>query len=91
VKTYKSYLDLPGAPLADVPSQEESVAGWRTHRPIIDLSTCTKCYLCWKYCPDAAISVNSEGWPVIRYEHCKGCGICSVECPKECIAMEKEE
>ncbi len=90
MKTYRSYADLPMSPIADVPSSEESTAGWRTHKPVIDLSKCTKCYLCWKYCPDAAIETDKEGWPTIRYQHCKGCGICAVECPKTCIDMEKE-
>jgi len=90
VKTYKTYADLPGAPIADVPTQEESTAGWRTSRPVLDPKNCSKCYICWKFCPDTAISVNDEGWPTIRYEHCKGCGICAAECPKECIVMERE-
>ena len=90
MKTYKSYLDVPEAPIADVPSDVEKTSGWRTHKPVIDKSICTKCYLCWKYCPDAAITVDDEGWPNIRYDYCKGCGICVVECPKECIKMEKE-
>ena len=90
MKSYRSYADLPKAPLADVPSEVESVAGWRTHRPVLDRADCTKCYLCWKYCPDTAISINGEGWPEIVYDFCKGCGICQVECPRNCITMEKE-
>ena len=90
MKTYKSYADLPKAPIADVSSAEESTAGWRTHRPVIETAKCTKCYVCWKFCPDASIEVDAQGWPVIRYQHCKGCGICAAECPKECIVMENE-
>ncbi len=75
---------------ADVPSSVERTGTWRTFRPVIDLSKCTKCNLCWKFCPDVAITLDGDGWPVIDYEHCKGCGICDVECNPRAIRMEKE-
>ena len=91
MKTYKSYVELPMSPIADVPTTEESTEGWRAHRPVIDLSDCTKCYLCWKYCPDVAIAIGKDGYPVFDFDHCKGCGICARECPKRCIEMVPEE
>jgi len=90
MKTFKSYADVPEAPLADVPSSEEKTSGWRSNRPVVDLKNCTKCYLCWKYCPDVAIAINGEGWPEVKYDYCKGCGICAEECARDCIVMEKE-
>ena len=75
---------------ADVPSSEEKTGTWRTFRPMIDRTRCTKCNVCWKFCPDVAIVIDGEGWPVIDYEHCKGCGICEVECGPRAITMEKE-
>jgi len=74
----------------NVPSSVEKTGSWRTFRPIIDRTRCTKCNVCWKFCPDVAIAIDGEGWPVIDYDHCKGCGICEVECGPRAIAMEKE-
>jgi len=75
---------------ADVPSSVELTGTWRTFRPVIDLARCTKCNVCWKFCPDVAIVLDGQGWPVIDYDHCKGCGICEVECAPLAIRMEKE-
>jgi len=75
---------------APVPSSETKTGTWRTFRPVIDLHKCTKCNICWKFCPDVAIVLDADGWPVVDYEHCKGCGICEVECSPKAITMEKE-
>ncbi|MFH0979189.1 MAG: 4Fe-4S binding protein [Candidatus Woesearchaeota archaeon] len=61
--------------------------GWRTMRPVWDMSKCTKCHICWQFCPENAISENIE----VNYDYCKGCGICSTECPVKAITMVKEE
>ena len=38
---------------------QKGVAGetgsWRSHRPVVDAQKCTKCQLCWIYCPEATI------------------------------------
>ncbi len=83
--------DLPGAPLATVRTDEESTAGWRTIRPVIHLEKCTRCNVCWKFCPDVAIDFDPEGFPVVLYDFCKGCGICEHECVPRAITMEREE
>ena len=44
--------------------------------------------LCWKFCPEPAISPADP--PVIDYDYCKGCGICIVECPYGAIESENE-
>ena len=75
---------------ADVPSSVERTGTWRTFRPVIHLEKCTKCNVCWKFCPDVAITFDGAGFPVVDYEHCKGCGICEVECAPGAITMEKE-
>jgi len=62
---------------------------WRVFRPTINLDKCIKCWGCWIYCPDAAISRDS--YPIIDYEYCKGCGICATECPVDAIAIEREK
>lgn len=90
---FKSTKDLPKIPMTWQPSSATKTGGWRANRPIIDKGQCIKCHICWKFCPDVAIFIDSdpEGYPEIDLEHCKGCGICAFECPKECITMEREE
>ena len=78
-------------PLATVPSDTITTASWRTFRPVIDRNLCTRCNICWKFCPDVAIALDAEGFPVVRDAFCKGCGICAEECPPKAIAMEREE
>jgi pyruvate ferredoxin oxidoreductase gamma subunit len=62
---------------------------WRVERPEIDYQRCTRCGLCFVRCPDGAISLDDEGYPVIDYDHCKGCMICWQQCPVV-GAMEKK-
>jgi pyruvate ferredoxin oxidoreductase delta subunit len=64
---------------------------WRTERPILDKGKCTKCALCWLYCPDAAIKPTEEGWYEADLDYCKGCGICAEICPVDAITMTEEE
>jgi 2-oxoacid:acceptor oxidoreductase delta subunit (pyruvate/2-ketoisovalerate family) len=64
---------------------------WRTFRPEVDYSKCTRCTLCWIYCPDAAITRQKDDSPKIDYDYCKGCGICANECPVKAITMKREE
>jgi pyruvate ferredoxin oxidoreductase gamma subunit len=63
---------------------------WRVERPAIDRGRCTRCGLCFIRCPDAAITLDEQGYPVIDYDHCKGCLICQQVCPVHCISFEKE-
>ena len=77
-------------PLATIPSDTITTASWRTFRPVIDRDRCTRCNICWKFCPDVAIALDAEGFPVVREEFCKGCGICAHECPPKAIEMVKE-
>lgn len=63
---------------------------WRLDRPVPDLSTCSRCGLCFTLCPDGAITLNEQGYPVIDYDHCKGCMICQRLCPIHAIEREPE-
>lgn len=65
--------------------------GWRVHRPVIDLSRCTRCLLCFALCPEGAIQLDAERYPVVDYAHCKGCLVCVSECPTGTIASVREE
>jgi len=64
---------------------------WRTFRPEVDFSKCTRCTICWIYCPDGAITRQEDDSPKIDYDYCKGCGICANECPVKAITMKREE
>ncbi|MDD1768064.1 MAG: 4Fe-4S binding protein [Methanomassiliicoccales archaeon] len=87
----ETYKDLPSTPVTFYNTEGNKTGNWRTIRPVFDESKCTRCYICWKYCPDLSIEVETEGdFPKIDYDHCKGCGICANECPSEAIVMEKE-
>jgi len=82
---------LPPSPLATTSSEINQTASWRTFRPVIRLEACTKCNVCWKFCPDDAIEFDARGYPVLRLGYCKGCGICAWECLPKAIAMVPEE
>ncbi len=84
-------LPFPEGPIASVPSDVIHTSSWRTLRPEIDRDACTRCNFCWKYCPDDAITLDAEGFPVVQGDHCKGCGICAEVCPPDAIAMVPEE
>ncbi|HEY7589090.1 MAG TPA: 4Fe-4S binding protein [Thermoplasmata archaeon] len=88
---YETEEDLPEAPIAYEPSDVIKTASWRTFRPVIHLVKCTKCNVCWKFCPDNAIGFDGDGFPVIRLDYCKGCAICAEECKPRAIEMVKEE
>jgi pyruvate ferredoxin oxidoreductase delta subunit len=67
---------------------------WRTLKPIrVEIEKCTKCDLCWIFCPDGVIkrpkNINEDY--TIDYEYCKGCGICAEVCPHKVIKMVTEE
>ena len=59
----------------------QSVAHWRTVKPVYNTQHCINCYQCWVYCPDSSILVRDEKMKGIDYKHCKGCGVCADVCP----------
>jgi pyruvate ferredoxin oxidoreductase gamma subunit len=72
-------------------SSERNTGTWRVERPEINYDVCTRCGICFVRCPDGAIALDAEGFPVIDYEHCKGCMECWNQCPVEgAIHKEKE-
>ena len=67
---------------------------WRSQRPIIDKEKCTKCGLCYIYCPEGCICQTEDGYFETNLFYCKGCGICASECPPRASAItmiEEEE
>jgi 2-oxoacid:acceptor oxidoreductase delta subunit (pyruvate/2-ketoisovalerate family) len=68
-----------------------SAGSWRTERPVVDVSKCKLCGVCWLYCPEGSIEVDDLHKIVrIDYEYCKGCGVCAQECPFKAITMVRE-
>jgi len=84
-----SYRDMPIPFPGRFTGNQILTGSWRTHKPIIDNSACTRCGICQIYCPEASI-VREEEEFVIDYRFCKGCGICETECPAKSITMERE-
>ncbi len=82
---------MPRTPLS-TPSKNhvDDIGKWRIYQPIIDKEKCTKCILCWLYCPEGAIKISSDYMPEIDLLNCKGCGICAKECPMKIIVMKFE-
>lgn len=90
--TLKRRNEMPITPLSSSTVGSVGKTGsWRIFRPEINYSKCTRCTLCWVYCPDAAITRQEDDSPKIDYDYCKGCGICANECPTRAITMQREE
>lgn len=64
---------------------------WSNFKPVIDYDGCTKCMICYVYCPDSAFTIDVKGFPVVDYEACKGCNICKTECPPKVISLVTRE
>ena len=83
-------LSFPRVIVSTRSMSENRTGTWRTPRPVIDASKCTGCLICWKYCPEACVTLTQKV-PVIDMNYCKGCGICVEECPAHCVDFPAEE
>lgn len=92
-KRLKGWKEIPVGGMVTEPgsSVQFDVRAWRTCKPVIDQSKCTKCWLCWIYCPEAAIIIKEDGRYEVDLTFCKGCGICERTCAPKAITMVKEE
>jgi pyruvate ferredoxin oxidoreductase gamma subunit len=72
-------------------TKERDVGAWSRFKPVIDYDECTKCRICFVYCPDSAITIGSDDLPVVNYNACKGCDICYTECPVKAISLVRRE
>jgi pyruvate ferredoxin oxidoreductase gamma subunit len=68
----------------------QSMAGWRTFRPVLRPDLCNGCWLCFANCPEGAITIKPDGKPAIYYPHCKGCLDCVEVCPTDALTIERE-
>jgi len=73
---------------------EVRTGDWRTFKPVIDHNKCTRCGLCYYYCPDGSITLEVKDGKIVKvdidYYHCKGCAICEGICPVKAITMVEE-
>ena len=66
-----------------------NTGNWRTAgHPVTNYSLCTKCGLCWIFCPDNARIRNENGTFYLDESHCKGCGICVEQCFRKAIQLQ---
>ena len=75
--------EYPPMPVSLGSMLSNKTSTWRSIRPVIIDDKCRRCMICWKYCPEPAISPTDP--PKIDYDYCKGCGICIEECPFDAI------
>jgi pyruvate ferredoxin oxidoreductase gamma subunit len=71
-------------------SPQRRTGSWRQFRPVLHREQCSRCWLCFVWCPEAAIALDPEDYPVLDYEVCKGCLLCAHECPTHAFSIEKE-
>lgn len=62
----------------------------RKSAPMWDKDRCTRCGLCFIYCPDGAVYRCDDGFFDVALEKCKGCKICHSECMFGALSMEVE-
>lgn len=74
--------------IANTPQRR--TGSWRQFRPVLQPDKCSKCWLCFIWCPEAAISLDANDLPVVNYDECKGCLLCAHECPTHAFTIEKE-
>jgi pyruvate ferredoxin oxidoreductase gamma subunit len=71
-------------------SPQRQTGSWRQFRPVLHREQCTRCWLCFVWCPEAAIALDAEEYPVVDYSVCKGCLLCAHECPTQAFSIAKE-
>ncbi len=83
---------IRGAPsiLAAGNAAARRTGSWRVERPEIDRARCNACGLCFVRCPDGAMALDDEGYPIVDYDHCKGCLVCAQICPLDAVSRRRE-
>jgi pyruvate ferredoxin oxidoreductase gamma subunit len=83
---------LRGTPSVVAPANTplRKTGNWRVWRPVIDLSRCSQCWICFVSCPEGAIALDDGDHPHVDYDVCKGCLICVEECPTGTIHQVRE-
>jgi pyruvate ferredoxin oxidoreductase gamma subunit len=74
--------------LANSPARH--TGNWRQFRPVLHQELCTQCWICFVRCPEGAITLDANEYPVVDYDECKGCLLCVHDCPTHAFTTEKE-
>jgi pyruvate ferredoxin oxidoreductase delta subunit len=85
----KHIKDYPAGPCYEAGYLVTDNAGWRSEKPVVDLTKCTGCNICYMSCPDGVV-FKENGKVAIDYLFCKGCGICAKVCRSRAIGMVRE-
>ncbi len=70
---------------------EYKTGDWRSQKPVWNFDRCIKCGICYIFCPEGCMVLNTEGYFEADLYYCKGCGICARECWTQAISMVEEE
>jgi NAD-dependent dihydropyrimidine dehydrogenase PreA subunit len=55
----------------------------------IDTSRCDKCGICVEYCPMDVLSMDSKGYPYMKYrDDCWYCDVCTFFCHRKAVSMD---
>ena len=77
--------------LSPANTRQRRVGMWSRYKPVIDYGECTRCRICYVYCPDSAILIGKDDFPAVNYDACKGCDICHTECPVNAISLVQKK
>ncbi len=75
---------------ASANSPARHTGNWRQYRPVLEPDKCNRCWLCFVWCPEAAITLDENEFPTVDYDVCKGCLLCAHECPTDAFRVERE-
>ena len=53
--------------------------------PVVKKELCSGCGVCMFYCPEEAISMDSNRTAGIDHNQCSDCGKCQSVCPKNAV------
>jgi 2-oxoacid:acceptor oxidoreductase delta subunit (pyruvate/2-ketoisovalerate family) len=89
----RDWRDLaPGGAVDPATEAQPQTGGWRTGtKPVVDLSSCVNCLLCWIYCPDSAVLLDGTTFTGFDYRYCKGCELCAEVCPVDAVRMVDDD
>lgn len=94
VRLFEPTLDSPlrSTPNVVAPANtpERHTGNWRQFRPVLEKGDCNRCWLCFVWCPEAAITLDENEYPMVEYDVCKGCLLCAHECPTHAFRIERE-
>lgn len=61
----------------------------RACTPVLDSEACSCCAICYKVCPDRAITMERQG-PVIDHTKCMQCGMCVAKCSERALSCHED-